>query len=280
MRATTPGGRQPAATPEYEVYAIRYADQGDGLVSAGSLMLSADHAQMIPGMAYYVYLIHGGGRTIAVDTGYAPVLAERVHSRLFFSGPDGLRKLGHDPARISDLIITHAHYDHVGNLEDFTNATFHIDTEMMPIVEGTDPCHWFFRQGYGKRDCATIRRFKAEGRLVEHANVAVPWPGIELIHIGGHCRGQMVIRVRTRRGPIVLASDAAHLYQEWEEERPFGVFYDMKAMLDGYQTLRHLSGGRRADMIAGHDVAVMDMFPAPARELAGAVVALHADPLS
>ena len=164
-------------------------------------------------------------------------------------------------------------------LDEFTNATFHIDTEMMPIVEGTDPCHWFFRQGYGKRDCATIRGFKAEGRLVEHANVSVPWAGIELIHIGGHCRGQMAIRVNTSRGPIVLASDAAHLYQEWEEERPFGVFYDMKAMLDGYGLLSDLPGGKRTEMIAGHDVEVMNMFPAPAKELEGVAVALHADPI-
>lgn len=268
-----------SATPEYEVYAIRYADQGDGLVSAGSLMLSADNDQMIRGMDYYVYLIEGNGMTIAVDTGYAPVLAERVHSRLFFSGPDGLRRLGRDPATISDLIITHAHYDHVGNLEAFTDATFHIDTEMMPIVEGTDPCHPFFRQGYGKRDCATIRGFKAEGRLVEHPNVSVPWPGIELIHIGGHCRGQMAIRVNTKRGPIVLASDAAHLYQEWEEEKPFGVFYDMRAMLEGYRTLSRLSGGSRTEMIAGHDSAVMQMFPAPAKEHEGAIVSLHEPPV-
>ncbi len=268
-----------AAAPEYEVYAIRYADQGNDPVAAGSMMLSAPHDQMVPGLSYYLYVIEGGGRTIVVDTGFAPVLTERLGSRLFFSGPDGVRRLGHDPAQISDLIITHAHYDHVGNLEDFTGATFHIDTEMMPIVEGTDPCHWFFRQGYGKRDCANIRRYKAEGRLVEHANVSVPWPGIELIHIGGHCRGQMVIRVNTRRGPIVLASDAVHLYQEWEEERPFSVFYDMKAMLDGYGTLRQLSGGSRTEMIAGHDVAVMSMFPAPATELQGEVVALHAAPV-
>ena len=266
-------------TPEYEVYAIRYADQGDGLVSAASLMLSADEAQMIPGMAFYVYMIEGNGMTIAVDTGYAPVLAERVHSRLFFPGPDGCRRLGRDPAAISDLIITHAHYDHVGNLDEFTNATFHIDLEMMPIVEGTDPCHPFFRQGYGKRDCATIRGLKAEGRLVEHGNVSVPWPGIELIHIGGHCRGQMVVRVNTKRGPVVLASDAAHLYQEWEEERPFGVFYDMGAMLEGYRTLTQLSGGKRTEMIAGHDAAIMDMFPAAAKEFEGDIVALHEAPL-
>ncbi len=167
----------------------------------------------------------------------------------------------------------------VRNLGEFTNTTFHIDTEMMPIVEGTDPCHPFFRQGYGKRDCATIRRFKAEGRLVEHANVSVPWQGIELVHIGGHCRGQMAIRVNTKRGPIVLASDAAHLYQEWEEEKPFGVFYDMRAMLEGYQTLTRLSGGKRTEMIAGHDSAVMSMFPAPAEELKGQAVSLHEAPI-
>ncbi len=53
----------------------------------------------------------------------------------------------------------------------------------------------------------------------------------------------------------------------------------MKAMLDGYRTLSDLSGCRREFMIAGHDVAVMNMFPAPAKELEGDVVALHADPV-
>jgi glyoxylase-like metal-dependent hydrolase (beta-lactamase superfamily II) len=269
-----------ANAPHYEVYTLRYADQGEGLVSAATLMLGAEESQMIPRMAYYVWVIKGDGRTIMVDTGFAPALTERLNSRLFFSGPEGLRRLGEDPARIEDVIITYAHYDHVGNLDAFRGAQFHIDAEMMPIVEGTDPCHPFFRQGYGKRDCATMRNLKAEGRLTEHDRVSVPWPGIELIHIGGHCRGQMAVRVQTGRGQILLASDAAHLYQEWEEEKPFGVFYDMAAMLEGYQTLRRVSGGRRADMIPGHDAAVMDMFPAPAPELTGEVVALHAAPLA
>ncbi len=267
------------ASPAYEVYAIRYGDQGEDPVPASTLMLGADPTQLIPRLAYYVWVIEGNGQTIMVDTGFAPVLAERLGSRLFFPGPDALRRLGRDPALIEDVIITHAHYDHVGNLEDFPNARFHIDTEMMPVVEDTDPCHPFFRQGYGKRDCATIRRFKAEERLIEHSRVSAPWPGIELIHVGGHCRGQMAVRVQTARGPVLLASDAAHLYQEWEEELPFGVFYDMAAMLEGYRTLTRLSGSRRRGMIPGHDVAVMDLFPAPAHELKGEAVALHLPPV-
>ena len=265
--------------PNYEVYALLYGDQGPDLVPATNFMLSADATQMVRQLAYYVWVIKGAGKTIMVDTGFAPALEERLGSRLFFSGPDGLRRLGHDPASISDVIVTHAHYDHTGNLDDFPQATFHIDAEMMPIVEGTDPCHPFLRQGYGKRDCATIVRFKAEGRLIEHDRVSVPWPGIELIHIGGHCRGQMAIKVQTARGPIVLASDAAHLYQEWEEEKPFDVFYDMADMLEGYKTLRRLSGGSRTEMIPGHDYAVMDLFQAPAPELQGQAVALHLPPI-
>ncbi len=63
--------------------------------------------------------------------------------------------------------------------------------------------------------------------------------------------------------------------QEWEEERPFSVFYDMPAMLEGYRTLSRLSGGSRTEVIAGHDAAVMDMFPAPAKEHKNVYVSLH-----
>ena len=268
-----------ASNPHYEVYALLYGDQGPDLVPASNFMLGGDAGQMVPQLAYYVWVIKGQGKTIMVDTGFAPILAKRLGSRMFFSGPEGLRRLGHDPSAISDVIITHAHYDHTGSLEDFPQATFHIDAEMMPIVDGTDTCHPFFRQGYGKRDCATILSFKQEGRLIEHGNVSMPWPGIELIHIGGHCRGQMAIRVQTARGPIVLASDAAHLYQEWEQEKPFDIFYDMRAMLEGYKTLTSLSGGGRTEMIPGHDYAVMDLFQAPTPELKGQAVALHLPPV-
>ena len=77
----------------------------------------------------------------------------------------------------------------------------------------------------------------------------------------------------------MLGSDAAHLYREWEEDRPFGVFYDMAAMLEGYRTLTRLSGGSRTEMIAGHDAAVMNLFPAPAPEHEGDIVSLHEAPL-
>ena len=95
--------------------------------------------------------------------------------------------------------------------------------------------------------------------------------------IGGHSKGLQSIRVKTRRGFVVLASDATHLYAHFEGGRVFPTTYHIGEVLEGYATLARLATSP-AHIIPGHDPAVLDRYPPAGPGLEGWVVRLDADP--
>ncbi len=82
-----------------------------------------------------------------------------------------------------------------------------------------------------------------------------------------------VVRVNTRRGWVVLASDASHLYANIERGNPYPIIFREDQMLEGWETLRRLADSE-AHIIPGHDPKVMDLYPAPSDDLRGIVVRL------
>jgi glyoxylase-like metal-dependent hydrolase (beta-lactamase superfamily II) len=85
--------------------------------------------------------------------------------------------------------------------------------------------------------------------------------------------GLQVVRVATRRGWVVLASDASHFYANMEEIRPFPIVYSVADMVEGYRKLRALADSP-AHLIPGHDPLVLERYPAPSKELKGIAVRL------
>jgi glyoxylase-like metal-dependent hydrolase (beta-lactamase superfamily II) len=83
--------------------------------------------------------------------------------------------------------------------------------------------------------------------------------------------------VKTRRGFVVLAADAVHLYAHIEGGRVFPTTYHIGEVLEGYQTLKRLASSP-ADVVPGHDPAVLERYPAAKPGLEGWVVRLDADP--
>jgi glyoxylase-like metal-dependent hydrolase (beta-lactamase superfamily II) len=84
--------------------------------------------------------------------------------------------------------------------------------------------------------------------------------GVTLHRIGGHSRGLQALRVRTRAGWMVLASDAAHFYENLWARKPFPIVVDLQDMLDGFDRLEALAS-RRDLVVPGHDPAVRRLFP-------------------
>jgi glyoxylase-like metal-dependent hydrolase (beta-lactamase superfamily II) len=148
----------------------------------------------------------------------------------------------------------------------------------MAYATGRHMCHAALGGAYEAEDvCAMVRRLFA-GRLQFHDGVTQLAPGLSLHRIGGHTLGIQAVRVWTRRGWVVLASDASHLYANMEQGRPYPIIYNLGDMLEGFATLKKLASSP-AHIIPGHDPLVLARYPAPRPELAGIVARLDVDPL-
>ena len=88
--------------------------------------------------------------------------------------------------------------------------------------------------------------------------------------------GLQVVRVRTRRGWVVLASDATHYYANMDQGRPYPILYNVGEMLEGFNTLRRLADSP-GHIIPGHDPLVMVRYPAAKAGMEGTVVRLDVD---
>ncbi len=255
---------------QYEVYAIKYAHHAR---SAAENFIGGDpHDGPMP-LDYFVWLVRGGGRELVVDTGFSAAVAAKRGREHVRCPTEGLRLLGVEAAGVKDVVITHLHYDHVGNFELFPSATLHLQDLEMRYATGRYMCHECFRGAFEVEDVVGMVRRVYEARVQFHEGDVELMPGVSLHLIGGHTMGLQVVRVATRRGAVVLASDASHFYANMEQTRPFPIVWSVGAMVDGYRRIRELAESP-AHIIPGHDPLVMERYPAPVASLAGIAVRL------
>ena len=259
----------------YEVYAIRYARHDRS--ARDNFIGGEDHDGPMP-LDYFVWLIRGGGKIFVVDTGFDDDVARSRGRQLTAPVGDGLAALGVDPASVEDVIVTHLHYDHAGNHHLFPRARYHLQDAEMEFCTGRCMGHPALRLAYAADDVAEMVRKVFDDRVAFHAGDDELAPGLSLHHIGGHTRGLQAVRVWTRRGWLVLASDAAHLYANIDQGRPFPIVEDVAAMLEGHRTLKRLASADDL-VIPGHDPLVLQRFPAASPALAGHIARLDADPV-
>lgn len=254
----------------YEVYAIKYAHHARR--SADNFIGGDPHDSPMP-LDYFVWLLRGEGREIVVDTGFSAAMAAKRGREHLRCPSAGLKLLGTDSNQVTDVVITHLHYDHVGNLEIFPAATLHLQELEMRYATGPYMCHECFRGAFEVEDVVGMVRRVYEGRVRFHAGDAELAPGVSLHLIGGHTMGLQVVRVATRRGWVVLASDASHFYANMEQARPYPIVWSVAEMVDGYAKLARLAHSP-AHIIPGHDPLVLERYSAPSKGLKGIVVRL------
>jgi len=255
---------------EHEIYAIKYAHH---MRRASENFIGGDpHDGPMP-LDYFVWLIRGGGREVVVDTGFSSATAMRRGRDHIRCPAEALRLLQCDPSSVKDVVITHLHYDHVGNFDLFPSATFHLQDLEMNYATGRHMGEDRHRYAYDVEDVVGMVRRVYAGRVRFHAGDAELFPGISVHLIGGHTMGLQAVRVATRRGWLVLASDASHFYANMEQARPFPIVFSVADMVAGYERLRALAASP-SHIIPGHDPLVMQRYPAPSKALEGIVVRL------
>jgi glyoxylase-like metal-dependent hydrolase (beta-lactamase superfamily II) len=255
---------------QYEVFAVKYAHHER---RASENFIGGDpHDGPMP-LDYFVWLARGEGREIVVDTGFSAAVAAKRGREHLRCPAAGLRLLGVDCGKVRDVIITHLHYDHVGNFDLFPAATLHLQDLEMRYATGRHMREAKHGGAYDVEDVVGMVRRAYAGRVRFHDGDAEIAPGITVHLIGGHTVGLQVVRVRTRRGWLVLASDASHFYANMEQQRPFPIVWSVEDMVDGYRRLRELADSQ-AHIIPGHDPLVLERYPAPSDSLRGVIARL------
>jgi glyoxylase-like metal-dependent hydrolase (beta-lactamase superfamily II) len=245
----------------WQVLALRYAHH-DRPAQQNFLMPVEDAHDAMP-MDYFVWLLRGpDGREVLVDTGFDAATAARRGRTILRPVAECLAAVGTDAAAIRDVVISHLHYDHAGNLGLFPNATFHIQDREVAFATGRHVCTACIRAPFELEDVVKLVRAVYAERVCFHDGEGEVAPGVTVHRVGGHSDGLQMVRVMTARGPLVLAVDAAHYYANMERKNPFPIVYDLGAMIQGWRRARLLAGGDESLVIPGHDPLVRARFPA------------------
>ena len=159
------------------------------------------------------------------------------------------------------MVLSHLHFDHIGNAELFPNATFSVARSELDFWTGPFATRPLLSESTDDYEVQVVVDLLREGRLeLVEDDGAVLFDGIRAQPVRGHTPGQLITTVDTSAGQVVLASDAIHLYDEMTLDRPYWVFNDLEGMYRGYDTLRSLAAQPGTTVVAGHDPAVMTMF--------------------
>jgi glyoxylase-like metal-dependent hydrolase (beta-lactamase superfamily II) len=257
----------------FEVYAIRYATMQR---KASENFIGGDPHEAAGDLDYFVWVARNAEHTFVIDTGFEVEVGRKRNRSLLRSPAEGLRAAGVDAARVQDVIITHMHYDHVGNFSMFPNATYHLQDLEMRYATGRHMTQQIFSYAYEVEEVCGVVREAYRGRVRFHDGDAELAPGLSVHLIGGHTMGMQSVRVFTKVGWIVLASDATHFYANMEQVRPFPIVYSVGDMVQGYRRLKELADAPQL-VVPGHDPLVMQRYPAVSG-LEGIAVRLDEEP--
>lgn len=258
----------------YEVFAMRYATMQR---KASENFIGGDPHETASDLDYFVWLVRNAQRSFVIDTGFSEEVGLKRDRFLLRQPAEGLRALGVDAGAVRDVIITHMHYDHLGNFKQFPQARYHLQDAEMIYATGRHMTHNVFAHPYEVDEVCDLVRAVHAGRVLFHDGDEEVAPGISVHRIGGHTMGIQSVRVRTKIGWIVLASDATHFYANMNEVRPFPIVFSIGDMVQGYRRLRELADDARF-VVPGHDPLVMRRYPVAGAGLEGVAVRLDVEP--
>jgi glyoxylase-like metal-dependent hydrolase (beta-lactamase superfamily II) len=237
----------------YTIYAVQYAHRE----TTSTEVFYGDYHNTPMAMDYFVWAITNGVHTVVVDLGFTEEVGTR-RGRQFLRCPSkGLAEIGIDCTNVEHVILSHFHYDHVGNYALFPRATFYVQDTEMNFCTGRHVRHAAFRQSLEVDDIVALVRYNYEGRLRFVDGEQEILPGITVHKVGGHTAGMQIITVQTAQGRAVVASDAAHYYHNLEKNVPFMILHDMPGMYHGFQRIRELADTPEL-IIPGHDPLTLE----------------------
>jgi glyoxylase-like metal-dependent hydrolase (beta-lactamase superfamily II) len=253
-----------AQVPDYSIQAIRFANSpGD---SVADMVMGAPKDEKIDTI-YAFWLIRGGGRNILFDSGFHRDRWFKLWTVKDYLRPDeAVRLAGVKPEEITDVVISHAHWDHMGGIDLFPKATVWIQREEFRYYTGEAWQPGGDHDGIDPDDVRELVRINTDGRLrlVEGDDQEII-PGIRVYTGARHTYTSQYLRV-DGNPPFVLASDNVYLYRNLTEHRASATFSDADhaANVAAQRRMIELAGSPDR-IVPGHDTLQFQRFPTEGR---------------
>jgi glyoxylase-like metal-dependent hydrolase (beta-lactamase superfamily II) len=251
----------------YEVYALSYGIYPNFSVS--NLIAGADKSRKID-LQMMVWLLKGSnGKNILVDSGcYHENVVKGKGIQNLIKASDAITKIGLKATDITDVIITHMHWDHADGIDLFPNAKIWIQQDEYSYYTGAAWQAGGKHGGIEPDDVLTLVKLNTAGKvgLVDGDNVEI-LNGVKVYTGGRHTYASQYVSVRAASGVVVIASDNMYLYENLEKHLPIAQTFDADSNLKAQDRMKQIAS--RPDLVVpGHDPTVFVKFPKPGNGVA------------
>ena len=250
---------QPTPAVTYEAFAVRFGTLPQFRVSG--LIAGADASRRLD-IPVMVWLLKGSnGKRVLIDSGfYRKKFIDQWKPQNFRSPADAVAAASVKPEEITDIVITHAHWDHVDGADLFPKATIWIQREEYSYYTGEA---WHARNTHGgvdPDDMAALLKINTDGRLrFVNGDDQEILPGIRCYTGGKHTWQSQYVGVQTAGGTAVFTSDNVYLYENLEKRAPIAQTLDAASNLKAQERIRSLAASPSL-IVPGHDPAVFERF--------------------
>jgi len=251
----------------YEIYAISYAIIPD--FSVAGLVAGADRSRKID-IQMMVWLLKGSnGANVLVDSGfYRDKLFKQWKVKDFTRPSDAIARLGLKPDDITDIIITHMHWDHAGGLDLFPKARIWIQQDEYSYYTGEAWREGGSHGGIDVEDVLALVKANTEGRVhLVKGDDQEAIDGIRFFTGGRHTYASQYVAASMKGGTAVIASDNCYLYENLDKHAAIAQTLDAASNLRAQDRMKQLASNPRL-IVPGHDPAVFTRFPAPGNGVA------------
>jgi len=240
----------------WSLYAVEFARSKD--VSVDRLVKGARADQRVD-MSWYFWVARGFGKTILIDTGTdafihnsATQLRHKWNIHSARSVRASLNILGIQPEGVSDVFITHHHWDHSDGLIHFERANIYIDEVELSSL----------KRKASKDVLGFLERARLRGALLTPLQSnEEKLPQFLVERAGQHTKGHRIVKLRCGGKNIIVSGDAAYLYQNLSGRLPItqsqsfsGNLQDLGKMLDWVGSDGEVLPGHDPDVFFRHEI--------------------------